>query len=379
MAYFDHNSTTAPFQEVITTMGDTYQSAWSNPSSPHRAGTQVRARLEQAREAICEYLSVDPKCLTFTSGATEANNTVIGWSSEYFDRGSALISAIEHPSVLEACRYRYGNRLQFIPSNVQGEVEVGKVEELLKSIRPTFVSLLAAHNETGVIQPWKEVALLCQKYGAWFHCDATQWIGKLEPDGLGICSSFSFSAHKFGGPKGVGGIFAQEPISWMHGGGQERESRGGTENYPAIQGMKVAFDQSLLSPEFYKKLEKDRNQFEEKIKFYLEGVRILGEKAPRLWNTSFLILPEFDNLSWIAKLDKMGYQLSTGSACSTAREESSGLAKAVGLRLEEERRLVRASGWLETSEDDWLKLADAIELAHKELIIDRDNTGVISL
>lgn len=379
MAYFDHNSTTPPFHEVISAMGAAYQTAWSNPSSPHREGTQVRARLEQARERICDHLNIDSKSLTFTSGATEANNAVIGWTSDCLDHGPALISAIEHPSVLEACRYRYGNRLEFIPTNVQGEVEVGKVEELLKSVRPTFVSLLAAHNETGVIQPWKEVALLCQKYGAWFHCDATQLLGKLEPDGLGLCSSFSFSAHKFGGPKGVGGMFAKESISWMLGGGQERESRGGTENYPAIQGMKVACDQSFQSPELYKNMEKGRNQFEEKIKVYLEGTKVLGEKASRLWNTSFLLLPEFDNLSWIAKLDQMGYRLSTGSACSTAREEPSGLAKAVGLRPEEERRLVRASGWLETSEDDWLKLADAIKLAHKELIIDRENTGVIAL
>ena len=381
MAYFDNNSTTRPFPEVLDAVRSASDSSWANPSSPHRAGSQVRVRLEQAREEFGHSLGVDPGRLTFTSGATESNNAVLGWlaNRKSPSAGKALVSTIEHPSVLETARHLFANRIELIPANHDGLVELGKVEELLKQKRPTLVSLLAAHNETGVLQPWQEVAQLCQEYGVWFHCDATQWMGKLDPHGFDLCSSFSFSAHKFGGPKGVGGMFSHEPICWIRGGGQEKEQRGGTENFPAIEGMRIAWRQTCNKLPLKLNTVAWKEKFESKIKQDLPGVRIIGEKVSRLWNTSFLMLPDFSNSSWVYKLDKLGYSLSTGSACSTARKQASELAGAIGLSYEDGGRLLRVSSWLNTSEEEWANLAGALVQAHAELVEDSDQSGVITL
>ena len=381
MAYFDNNSTTRPFPEVLDAVRSASDSSWANPSSPHRAGSQVRVRLEQAREEFGHSLGVDPARLTFTSGATESNNAVLGWlaNRKSPSAGKALVSTIEHPSVLETARHLFANRIELIPVNHDGLVELGKVEELLKQKRPTLVSLLAAHNETGVLQPWQEVAQLCQEYGVWFHCDATQWMGKLDPHGFDLCSSFSFSAHKFGGPKGVGGMFSHEPICWIRGGGQEKEQRGGTENFPAIEGMRIAWRQTCNKLPLKLNTVAWKEKFESKIKQDLPGVRIIGEKVSRLWNTSFLMLPDFSNSSWVYKLDKLGYSLSTGSACSTARKQASELAGAIGLSYEDGGRLLRVSSWLNTSEEEWANLAGALVQAHAELVEGRDQSGVITL
>jgi cysteine desulfurase len=381
MAYFDNNSTTRPFPEVLDAVRSASDSSWANPSSPHRAGSQVRVRLEQAREEFGHSLGVDPARLTFTSGATESNNAVLGWlaNRKSPSAGTALVSTIEHPSVLETARHLFANRIELIPANHDGLVELGKVEELLKQKRPTLVSLLAAHNETGVLQPWQEVAQLCQEYGVWFHCDATQWMGKLDPHGFDLCSSFSFSAHKFGGPKGVGGMFSHEPICWIRGGGQEKEQRGGTENFPSIEGMRIAWRQTCNKLPLKLNTVAWKEKFESKIKQDLPGVRIIGEKVSRLWNTSFLMLPDFSNSSWVYKLDKLGYSLSTGSACSTARKQASELAGAIGLSYEDGGRLLRVSSWLNTSEEEWANLAGALVQAHAELVEDSDQSGVITL
>jgi cysteine desulfurase len=381
MAYFDNNSTTRPFPEVLDAVRSASDSSWANPSSPHRAGSKVRVRLEQAREEFGHSLGVDPARLTFTSGATESNNAVLGWLANRKSLAGerALVSTIEHPSVLESARHLFANRIEFIPVNQDGLVEIGRVEELFKQKRPTLVSLLAAHNETGVLQPWKEVAKLCQEYGVWFHCDATQWMGKLDPHGFDLCSSFTFSAHKFGGPKGVGGMFSNEPICWIRGGGQEQENRGGTENFPAIEGMRIAWRQTCNKLPLNQDTIAWKEKFERQVKQDLPGVRIIGEKVSRLWNTSFLMLPDFNNLSWVYKLDKLGYSLSTGSACSTARKEASELAGAIGLSYEDGGRLLRVSSWLNTSEEEWNNLAGALAKAHAELVEDCDQAGVITL
>ena len=381
MAYFDNNSTTPPYREVIEAIGNAHEVGWANPSSPHRAGAQVRTFLENAREGFAHSFGVSADRLIFTSGATEANNSIVAWvANQQFCTGKiAMVSSIEHPSIIEPVSNAFLNRVVQIPVNRNGLVEIENVAELIQTKRPGFVSVLAAHNETGVLQPWMEIAQLCKEFGIWFHCDATQWCGKLSPLGFDQCSSFSFSAHKFGGPKGVGGFFAQEPIRWIRGGGQEMESRGGTENFPSIEGMRIAWKQTEEKSPFRKKGEKERNNFEKKVKELLPEICITGENAPRLWNTSFLRLPQFDNLSWLSKLDKMGHSLSTGSACSTARQESSGLAKAIGLSPSQSRRLIRVSSWFGTKKKDWSGLVESLEISYNELLEDQKRSGLISL
>jgi len=380
MAYFDNNSTTRPSPEVVDAVANALQEHWGNPSAPHRSGTRVRVLVEKAREEIAQSLGVLPKQLTFNSGSTESNNTVLSWAAANLERNSSkiLISSIEHPSVLEAAKYYFPNKVEQIPVDHNGLVKFAEVEKLINQSQPVLVSLLAAHNETGVIQPWEQVARLCKQKGIWFHCDATQWIGKMDHKGLSQCSSFCFSAHKFGGPKGVGALVASVPMSLIKGGGQEKETRGGTENFPGIEGMRSAWVKHCSFHPTSADHQKWKMKFEDCLLEKLPGSMVIGEDAPRLWNTSLLCLPDFDNLSWVSRLDKLGHKVSTGSACSTAREQPSSLAGAIGLDERQSLRLVRVSSFVDHTKQDWLDLADAFQCAFHELRSESESTGIIS-
>lgn len=382
MSYFDHNSTTWPLPEVLDAVRDASQQYWANPSSPHRCGSRVRVLLEKAREEIAQSLGVVPAQLTFTSGATESNNSIISWFAKSLNQnhpGKVLVSNIEHPSILEPAQFYFPDHFSLIPVCSEGKVDLQQFENLLDDQSPVLVSMMAAHNESGVIQPWQEVAQLCRERGVWFHCDATQWIGKLSHDGINVCSSFSFSAHKFGGPKGVGGLVSSQPISFLKGGGQEKENRGGTENFPGIEGMRVAWEKSCSSVKIPHHLVDWKKDFENGLLREFSNLKIIGSKVPRLWNTSLLSLPKFDHLSWVGKLDKMGFHTSTGSACSTARDQSSSLAEAIGLDESGSRRLLRVSSYWSTTAEEWQGLAEAFRKAFLELQSEQADTGVITL
>jgi len=381
MVYFDNNSTTRPNIEVTDVVANALRDNWANPSSPHRLGTRVRLLIESAREEIAESLGVLPSHLFFTSGATESNNAVLSWAERNATghSSSVIISSIEHSSILEPAQHYYPRGLNRIPVNESGRVEPSIVDQMIEETKPSLVSLMAAHNETGVLQPWEEVAQICKKRNIWFHCDATQWIGKLDPGQLNQCSSFSFSAHKFGGPKGVGALVSSLPVSMIKGGGQEMEARAGTENFSGIEGMRTAWKLNCSSLSTKDKEVSWKHHFEDTLLNRVPQSKIIGRGIPRLWNTTLVCLPEFDSLSWVSKLDKYGYSVSTGSACSTARSQPSSLSGAIGLSESEGRRLVRISSYLENKEQDWLGLSDAFGRAFDELKTDREAAGILSL
>ena len=382
MAYFDHNSTTRPLPEVLDAVRDASERNWANPSSPHRPGSRVRALLEKAREEIAQSLGVVPGHLTFTSGATESNNAILSRFAKSLNRNQTVkvfVSSIEHPSILETAQFYFPDHLTLIPVCSEGKLDLQEFEKLLNDQSPQLVSMMAAHNESGVIQPWQEVAQICRERGVWFHCDATQWIGKLNHDGLNACSSFSFSAHKFGGPKGVGGLVSRQPMSFLKGGGQEKESRGGTENFPDIEGMRVAWSKCCTSIPNPHELVDWKKDFENSLLREFSNLKIIGHKVPRLWNTTLLHLPQFDHLTWVGKLDKMGFHTSTGSACSNARDQSSSLARAIGLDESASRQLLRVSSYWSTTSEDWQGLTGAFKNAFVELQSEQVHTGVISL
>ncbi|MEK9773326.1 MAG: cysteine desulfurase family protein [Opitutae bacterium] len=381
MVYFDNNSTTQPLPQVLEAFLRVSRENWANPSSPHRSGCRVRAFVERAREEISQSLEVEPSQLTFTSGATESNNTILSWiaRSQIYPTRDVFVSTVEHPSILETVQFYFPEKIRYLPVNADGVVEIDSFKKMMDQKLPSLVSLMAVHNETGVIQPWREVAQVCRDHGVWFHCDATQWVGKMDTEGLNICSSFSFSAHKFGGTKGVGALVSCQPASLIKGGGQERETRGGTENFPGIEGLRIAFKHRC--PDAHSRVVREawKRNFEECLLEEFTNLKVIGHPVSRLWNTSLLCLPEFDNLSWVSKLEKLGYTVSTGSACSTAREEPSSLSGAIGLSESESRRLVRVSSFTDTSEKDWLGLANAFKDAFLELRSERENSGVIAL
>lgn len=370
MPYFDYNATSPLRPEAAEALTRLQAESWRNPSSPYRRAGQVRAQLEEARERLAELLGAAPGRVVFTSGATEANNAVI---RHHFDavggRGRLIaFSAVEHPSVREAAQRIWGPEYcREIPTNpATGAVDPAVVDSWVRKAerrhRPALVAVMAANNETGILQPWREVAALCSEVGTPFHCDATQWVGKEPLNELGQCAWLAACAHKFGGPKGVGFLLVPEGsgLHAQHGGSQEKDHRGGTENFPAIGAMLAALEAA----------ERDRRSgvgtrqadyrdaFEAALESRIPYVRIVGRTVPRLWNTSIVIPPRHANTKWVARLDKAGIEASTGSACATGKGGPSYVLAAHRITSSEARRAIRISGGCDSTEADWVGLAD---------------------
>ncbi|MDC3335036.1 aminotransferase class V-fold PLP-dependent enzyme [Opitutales bacterium] len=380
MVYFDNNATTPLGQNALQVYRLALEHDWSNPSSPYRSASRVRAKLEQAREELASILGFHKDQLIFTSGATEANNSVFAHvASNEKKEGQCLLSPFEHPSIIEPAKYWFKDRLTYMPTDDSGRVDLDRTEQLLNTENISLVSLMAANNETGVIQPWQELAKLCLNQGIFFHCDATQWIGKLDSSAFSLCTSFSASAHKFSGPKGLGWLACKEPIQLQLGGQQERESRGGTENYPAIASMLVALKDAIKDLDGLIQGAEWRDQFEQSIINAIPETIVLGKESPRLWNTSMILLPKFNNLSWVGKLDKRGISVSTGSACSAGNVKNTSLVFSMGLSSNEAGRLVRVSSYSDQNESDWQNLALAFTDVFKELKDEASHSSVISL
>ncbi len=361
--YFDHNATTPMVPAAQEAWREMTERFWHNPSGLYREGAAARQRLEDCREWVADRLGCEADRMVFLSGATEANNALVAWAADGGLPGIAA-SALEHPCLLEPAGHHFGERLRDIPIHADGTIDLAALGEDLREHRPGLVALMAANNETGVIQPWREAAGLCREAGVLFHCDAAQWIGKLPSSDLGICDFLTGSAHKFGGPKGVGflKIPAQgRPFRWLRGGPQEEQRRAGTENLPGVAAMVAAWEareESLAT--FASDRERDRKTFERRIQEKIPGVRIMAPDTPRLWNTVMAIVPPPSNVKWLSRLSSLGFAVSTGSACSRGAGASAVL-QAMGVEDAELGQALRFSGGWETTGADWLALADALE------------------
>lgn len=366
MPYFDHNATSPLTAIAREAWLEAQAEAWHNPSSPHRAGARVGVRLQTAREKIAQALGCAADRVIFTSGATEAAHAIMQHLGKSLAPEERLaVSVSEHPAVLAAVgTWLESDRVARLQANPAGEVVLEQVDEALAGGAKVVV-LMAANNETGVLQPWEEVGQRCAASKAVLVCDATQWLGKLPAAGLAQAAGWVFgSAHKFGGPKGVGFLLrpaAENGFVIRRGGGQESGQRGGTEDYPGIAAMTAA----LLEAEQTRVLHEGerlrwRNAFEVEIGRRLAGTRIVASRAERLWNTVTLTLPHGENHRWVARLDKHGFEVSTGSACASGKEAPSHVLAAMGLSGDEVRRTIRVSAGWDTTPRDWLDLADAL-------------------
>ncbi len=281
------------------------------------------------------------------------------------------ISAIEHPCVMEAARLHYGERMKMLPVTPGGVLDLDVLRERLAERRPGLIAVMAANNETGVLQPWRAVRELCAEHGISFFCDAAQWIGKLPAAGLGECDFVSGCAHKFGGPTGVGFLKcpAQGAVrSQLVGGPQEEGRRAGTENVAGVLSMMAALAEreAVLAGDTIIEREAWRNAFARS----LGGARILGAGEGRLWNTVSALLPGDCRARWVVKLDKAGFAVSTGSACASGKEAPSHVLTAMGVADDETDRVVRfSSGW-ETTADDWQALAKGVAEVAAEFSVD---------
>ncbi|HXB01702.1 MAG TPA: cysteine desulfurase family protein [Opitutaceae bacterium] len=365
MSYFDHNATTPLAPAAREAWLHAQDDAWQNPSGLYGIGARVKVRLEAAREQLAPLLGCAAARVVFTSGATEGANAVCAHLARTLLPGTLVaVNRTEHPCVLEAAKFFLGERVVWLEVDGNGVIATGQLEKLLASKGVGAVVVMAANNETGLLQPWRELARLCRRHHAAFFCDASQWLGKLPAAGLGEADWVIGSAHKFGGPKGVGFVLAAEgaqDFHAQHGGGQEHGHRAGTENFPGVASMVAA----LIEAETKKVLLETerlhwRETFERAVSTALPGVRMVGAGAERLWNTVSLILPHGENTRWVARLDKRGFQVSTGSACATAKDGPSHVLAAMGCSPEEARRMIRASAGWETTEMDWTKLVQAL-------------------
>jgi len=238
--------------------------------------------------------------------------------------------------------------------------------------------VMAANNETGVVQPWRRIRDLCREAGTAFHCDAVQWFGKCPPADWSGCAGVTLSGHKFGGPRGTGCLILDPQWQGIHlqsGGAQELDSRAGTENLPAIVAMVAALEQR--QEHLAKTADPGpRDRFEARLQSAWPGqVQIHGAGAERLWNTCLVALPRFRSERWIAQLDRLGFEVSSGSACSTAREGPSPVLAAMGVEPEAMRRTIRVSAGWETTGADWQALLEALLEARERLAGEAPESG----
>jgi len=338
--YMDHNATTAVRPKardaVLAAMETT-----GNASSVHGPGRSARRTLEDARERVAALVGAAPDRVVFTSGGTEANNLALrGMRAKRI-----IVSSIEHPSVLVPA-----SGAEILPVSSDGVVETKSLEALLKDDESeTLVSVMYANNETGAVQPVSDIADIVKSRNAWVHCDAVQAAGKLpvRMTDLGA-DMLSLSAHKIGGPQGIGALVLAdgiEPRSLILGGGQERRRRGGTENLPGIAGFGAAAEEALSEMGSLSRLGGWRDRLEATAA-RIAPIQVFGGNVDRLANTTCFATPGLTSETLIMALDLSGVAVSAGSACSSGKVTISHVLDAMGVENDLARSVIRVSlGW----------------------------------
>jgi cysteine desulfurase len=352
--YFDYNATTPLDPAVREAMLPYLGEIFGNPSSVHHVGRRARALLDDARDRVARVWSCKPSEVVFTSGGTESSNLAIFGAARLLkSKGRHIItSTVEHHAVLHACEYlgkNEGFEVTYLPVDPEGLVSVAS---LVAALRPDtiLVTIMAANNETGTIQPVAELGKVCRERGVLFHTDAVQWFGRepfakidqFQADLVSVC------AHKFHGPKGAGALFVRSPLQphpLLVGGGHENERRAGTENLAAIVGFTEATERFVRIPVF------PRERLSELTTRLIASVDQLapigavlrGSRERRLANTVAFTVLGTDSIALMAGLDLEGVCASSGSACSAGSLEPSHVMLAMGVPKDEANALVRFS------------------------------------
>jgi cysteine desulfurase len=372
MIYLDYNATTPLCDEAREAMLPYLGRYFGNASSVHAAGREARAAIDNARDKLAALLRVKPNELIFTSGGTEACNlAVLGLVRQLPDRSSCgghiISNKAEHHAVLNALEHlenREGFEVTWLNVSNDGIVDL---DQLARSIRPEtrLVSIMAANNETGVIQPMRQISEICRAKGVLLHSDMVQSFGKIDIPALaGLVDSASFAAHKFYGPKGAGLLFLRsglsiEPI--MFGGAHENERRPGTENVAAIAGMSAAAAFALgdCAPE-QDRQSRLRNELWERIARAFPDAEQNGDVSARLANTLNVSFGGYDSETLLMALDLEGVCASSGSACMVGSVVASHVLLAMGLSMERARSAVRFSLGKRTTAEEITETGNAI-------------------
>jgi cysteine desulfurase len=347
--YFDHAATTPVDPAVLEAMLPYYGERYGNPSEIHRLGREARAAVEEARARVAASLGAGEKEVVFTSGGTEADNLALIGFLQRFPPGHLIVSAVEHPAVMEPARAlnRAGWAVDFVPVDRDGVVDLDAYVEAFRD-DTRLASIMYANNVVGTVQPIAELARLAHERGAAFHTDAVQAAGSLPIDvgELGV-DMLSVSGHKVHGPKGVGALYVKrgtrlQPL--LHGGGHERRLRSGTENVPGIVGFGVAMALAAdVMPDVRPRLEVLRDRLARGVLERIPEVAYLGHPTARLPGNVAFTVRYIEGESMLLQLDAAGFMVSSGSACASGSLEPSHVLLALGLGAEEAHGSVRIS------------------------------------
>ena len=349
-AYFDHNATTAVDDAVLDAMLPYFQGEFGNPSSRHAYGMTARRAVNQAREQVADSVGVQPAQVVFTSGGSEANNLFIQGAAGYLKPARIIVSAVEHPCVMRAAQELARNantkwNLRRLAVDNSGRVNLADVDNAMAEQQPGLVSVMLANNETGVIQDVAAISEKARACGAWMHTDAVQAFGKVPVDFSSLkVHAMTLSAHKIYGPKGAAALIMDKRLllkPLIYGGGHENGLRSGTENVPAIVGFGVACGLT--------KSRMAENAARAAMRARLEqglvemGAVIFGLGASRLPNTCYFALPGIEGDTLVIRLDKAGFAVASGAACSSVNPGQSHVLEAMGVESMLARCAVRVS------------------------------------
>lgn len=337
--YLDNSATTQVSEEVFEEMKPYFTEEYGNPSTLYGFGRESKKAVNQARQRVADAINAKPEEIIFTGGGSESDNLAIkGVAFKYLGQGKHIISSgFEHPAVKETLQYleSLDFKVTYLPVYENGIV---KVEDVKEAITPDtiLITIMHGNNEIGTVQPIAEIGEIAREKGIIFHSDAVQTFGKIEVDVEKLnVDLLSLSSHKVNGPKGVGALYIKKGIRLVpliHGGGQERGIRAGTENVPGIVGFGKACELAATQlDEHYEKLSSIRDELIEKVLGTIPEAYVNGDMEQRLPNLVNFRFKAIEGESMILLLDAKGYQASTGSACSSNKLEASPVLTALGL------------------------------------------------
>ena len=350
MIYLDYNATTPVLPEVLEAMMPYLTSEWGNPSSTYKFGSKLKTVIETARAQVAELIRAHAMEIIFTSCATESNNAAIHAALKANPRKRHIItSTVEHSSVLNFCMAleKEGYQVTYLPVDREGLLKLADLEDAITE-DTAVVSLMWANNETGVLFRVKEIADTCHSRGVLYHCDAVQAAGKIEIDMRNVQADYlSLTGHKFNAPKGIGALYVRRKVpfpSFVHGGHQERNLRGGTESVPLIVALGKAAELARKHlPSYDKKVRPLRDALEDGILRTIPNTELNGHKTQRLTNTTNITFRGIESEALLILLDQEGICASSGSACLADSDEPSHVIKAMKPDTAASRQMIRFS------------------------------------